>query len=72
MAGGEFVAVADSAVDIGGMMVGVTVGVTVAGRFVGAETVRAGVGGITVEGAVACVADVQAVTKMTARMSAII
>jgi hypothetical protein len=66
--GGEFVAVADSVVGVGGM----EVGMTVCGGFVGAETVTIGVGGTAVGGDVGVGADPQAATRDTARMSTII
>ena len=68
MVGGEFVAVAGSAVDVDGM----EVCETVSGGLVGAETVKIDVGDTSVEGGVGVGADVQAVTKTTARMSTMI
>ncbi len=68
MVGGGFVAVADSAAGVGGRVVGVTVG----GGLVGAETVTIGVGGAAVGEDADGDAAVQAVTKTTARIDAII
>jgi hypothetical protein len=63
--GGGFVAVAGNTVGVGGTVVGATVG----GGFVGAETVTVGIGGTAVGDDVGVGADLQAVTKTTARMS---
>ena len=68
MVGGGFVAVAGNTVGVGSTVVGATVG----GGLVGAETVTVGVGGTAVGGDVGVGADVQAVTRTTARMSAMI
>ena len=65
MVGDGFVAVAGNMVGVGGMVVGATVG----GELVGTETVTLGIGGTVVGGEAGVGADVQAVTKTTARMS---
>ena len=62
MVGDGFVAVADNTV----------VGATVGGGLVGAETVAVGIGGTAFGVDVGVGADVQAGTKNTARMSAMI
>jgi hypothetical protein len=68
--GDGFVAVAESAVGVGGMEVGVTVG----GGSVGAETATVGIGGtvVGVGGEVGVGADAQAATRAAARNSTII
>jgi hypothetical protein len=70
--GGGFVAVADSAVAVGGRLVGATVG----GEFVGVAASALGVGGtvvgIGVGGGVDVGMEAQAAMKATAKMSTII
>ena len=68
MVGDGFVAVADNAVGVGGMVVGVIVDI----KFVGVASNAAGEGGTVVGGDVGVDADAQAPTKTTERMSTII
>jgi hypothetical protein len=57
--------VVEATVDVGGTVVGATVG----GELVGAETITVGIGGTVVGGEVGVGADVQATMKVLTRMN---